>query len=93
MPHLYCNLHAVPIFRLYCCNCYISSDAKSGYRIGKSPNAATSISVIIAAVSLVLYQMKENSKRAAGGRNYRFEQSADQVASLGHLHPDFRYVH
>ena len=72
---------------------YINTDAKNGYRIGNSLNTATAISVVIASLSLMLYQMKENKKRAAGGRDYRLQRSADKVASLGHLHPEFRYIH
>lgn len=72
---------------------YINTDAKNGYRIGNSLNTATAISVVIASLSLMLYQMKENKKRAAGGRDYRLQRPADKVASLGHLHPEFRYIH
>ncbi|KAJ4982903.1 hypothetical protein SVAN01_11605 [Stagonosporopsis vannaccii] len=72
---------------------YVSTDAKNGYRIGNSLNTATAISVIIAAFSLVLHQIKENRKRATGGRDYRLQQPVDKVANLGHLHPEFRYIH
>jgi hypothetical protein len=72
---------------------YISSDARNGYRIGNSLNTATAISVVIASLALVLYQTKENHKRAAGGRDYRLDRPQDEVARLGHVHPEFRYIH
>ncbi len=72
---------------------YINTDAKNGYRIGNSLNTATAVSVILAALGLVYYQVRENKKRAAGGRDYRLQRSPDQVASLGYLHPRFRYIH
>ncbi|KAF1928813.1 MFS general substrate transporter [Didymella exigua CBS 183.55] len=71
---------------------YISTDAKNGYKIGNALNTATALSVVIASVTLVLYQTKENRKRAIGARDYRVERSADEVARLGHLHPEFRYI-
>lgn len=72
---------------------YISTDAKHGYKIGNSVNTATALSVVVASLSLVLYQRRENRKRAAGGRDYRIQRSADKVARLGNLHPEFRYIH
>ncbi|KAJ8118875.1 hypothetical protein OPT61_g219 [Boeremia exigua] len=72
---------------------YINTDAKNGYRIGNSLNTATAITVIVAALGLLAYQVRENKKRAAGGRDYRLQRSEAEVASLGHLHPKFRYIH
>ena len=72
---------------------YINTDAGTGYRIGNSLNTATAASVVIASAGLVLYQMRENKKRADGGRDDRLQKSADKVSTLGHLHPDFRYIH
>ncbi|KAI9164134.1 LOW QUALITY PROTEIN: transporter [Paramyrothecium foliicola] len=72
---------------------YINTDAKTGYRIGNSLNAATAASVVITSLLLVLYQKRENKKRAEGGRDYRLEVSDEKIALLGHLHPDFRYIH
>jgi hypothetical protein len=72
---------------------YINTDAKTGYRIGNSLNTATAVTVIITSLGLVVYQMRENKKRAAGGRDYRLQVSSEKVATLGHLHPDFRYIH
>ena len=71
---------------------YINTDAKNGYRIGNSLNTATALSVIIAALFLVVYQTKENKHREAGGRDYRLEHSREEVAGLGYLHPRFRYI-
>ncbi|OHW89660.1 MFS transporter [Colletotrichum incanum] len=71
---------------------YINTDAKTGYRIGNSLNTATAASVIIASLVLVAYQKWENKKRAHGGRDYRLETSEGEVATLGHLHPEFRYI-
>jgi MFS family permease len=72
---------------------YINTDAKTGYRIGNSLNTATAVSVIIASLALVYYQKRENKKRAEGGRDYRLERPENEVARLGHLHPEFRYIH
>jgi len=72
---------------------YINTDASTGYRIGNSLNAATAATVIMTSLGLVLYQMRENKKRAAGARDYRLQLSAEKVAILGHLHPDYRYIH
>lgn len=72
---------------------YINTDAKNNYRIGNSLNTATACSVIIATISLVLYQKWENKKRAAGGRDYRLNVPPEQVATLGNMHPQFRYIH
>ncbi|GKT96356.1 MFS transporter [Colletotrichum tofieldiae] len=71
---------------------YINTDAKTGYRIGNSLNTATAVSVIIASLGLVAHQKWENKKRAQGARDYRLETSEDEVATLGHLHPEFRYI-
>ncbi|KAM0326752.1 hypothetical protein ACHAQA_006625 [Verticillium albo-atrum] len=68
-------------------------DAKNGYRIGNALNTATAATVIIAALGLVVYQKRENKKRAMGGRDYRLQASGEKVATLGHLHPEFRYIH
>ncbi|GJC97449.1 major facilitator superfamily transporter [Colletotrichum higginsianum] len=72
---------------------YINTDAKTGYRIGNSLNTATAVSVIIASLGLVVHQKWENKKRAQGGRDYRLETTEEEVATLGHLHPEFRYIH
>ncbi|KAI1858758.1 uncharacterized protein JN550_012508 [Neoarthrinium moseri] len=71
---------------------YLNTDAGTGYRIGNSLNTATAISVIIASLLLVVYQRRENKKRAEGGRDYRLEAPEEKVATLGHLHPQFRYI-
>ncbi|KAK6063337.1 transporter [Seiridium cupressi] len=71
---------------------YISTDAGTGYRIGNSLNTATAASVIVASLSLVAYQKWENKKREEGGRDYRLEIPDEKVATLGHLHPRFRYI-
>jgi hypothetical protein len=71
---------------------YINTDAKNGYRIGNSLNTATAMSVIIAAMFHVIYQAKENENRQASGRDYRLERSREEVAGLGHLHPQFCYI-
>ncbi|WQF82900.1 Putative major facilitator superfamily, MFS transporter superfamily [Colletotrichum destructivum] len=71
---------------------YINTDAKTGYRIGNSLNTATAVSVIIASLGLVVHQKWENKKRAQGGRDYRLETTEEEVATLGHLHPEFRYI-
>lgn len=72
---------------------YINTDASTGYRIGNSINTATASSVIFAALGLMLYQRWENKKRDRGGRDYRLQADPRQVATLGHLHPEFRYIH
>ncbi|KAJ1325299.1 MFS transporter ACS family allantoate permease [Microdochium nivale] len=72
---------------------YVSTDARSGYRIGNSLNVATGASVVVAALGLVAYQQRENRRRAAGGRDYRLQGTADAVSQLGHLHPEYRYIH
>lgn len=72
---------------------YINTDAKNGYRIGNALNTATAATVILSALALVLYQKRENKKREEGGRDYRLQASPDKVATLGHLHPEFRYIH
>lgn len=72
---------------------YISTDAGTGYRIGNSLNTATAASVIIASLGLVAYQKWENKKRANGERDYRLEASAEEVATLGSLHPQFQFIH
>ena len=72
---------------------YINTDASTGYRIGNSLNTATAATVIITSLGLVLYQRRENKKRAAGARDYRLQMLAEKVATLGHLHPDYRYIH
>ena len=56
-------------------------------------NTATAATVIITSLGLVLYQRRENKKRAAGARDYRLQMLAEKVATLGHLHPDYRYIH
>ncbi|WYZ39394.1 hypothetical protein EsH8_III_001308 [Colletotrichum jinshuiense] len=71
---------------------YINTDAKTGYRIGNSLNTATAASVIIASLGLVVYQKWENKKREQGGRDYRLQASENKVATLGHLHPEYRYI-
>ncbi|EFQ32697.1 MFS transporter [Colletotrichum graminicola] len=71
---------------------YINTDAKTGYHIGNSLNTATAASVIVASLGLAVYQKWENEKRAQGGRDYRLEAPANRVATLGHLHPEFRYI-
>ncbi|KAF3001864.1 hypothetical protein E8E13_004857 [Curvularia kusanoi] len=72
---------------------YINTDAKNRYKIGNSLNTATAISVMFASLSLVIYQTRENRKRRAGDRDYRLDNSAEELASLGHLHPNFLYIH
>ena len=72
---------------------YINTDAKTGYRIGNSLNTATAATVIITSLGLVIYQMRENKKRADGLRDYRLQMSAEKLSTLGHLHPDYRYIH
>jgi hypothetical protein len=72
---------------------YINTDASTGYRIGNSLNTATAATVIVTSLGLVFYQMRENKKRANGHRDYRLQMPADKVATLGHLHPDYRYIH
>ncbi|KAK2022105.1 MFS general substrate transporter [Colletotrichum zoysiae] len=72
---------------------YINTDAKTGYRIGNGLNTATAASVVVASLGLAVYQKLENKKREQGGRDYRLEAPEDGVATLGHLHPDFRYIH
>ncbi|KAK1968687.1 major facilitator superfamily transporter [Colletotrichum sublineola] len=71
---------------------YINTDAKTGYRIGNSLNTATAASVIVASLGLAVHQNWENKKRAQGGRDYRLDASDDEIATLGHLHPNFRYI-
>ncbi|KAF7553070.1 hypothetical protein G7Z17_g3910 [Cylindrodendrum hubeiense] len=71
---------------------YISTDASTGYRIGNALNTATAASVIVASLLLVVYQKRENAKREQGFRDYRLQASGDKVATLGHLHPQFRYI-
>ncbi|KAJ3962212.1 hypothetical protein N0V92_001037 [Colletotrichum tropicale] len=68
-------------------------DAKTGYRTGNSLNTATAASVIVASLSLVAYQTWENKRRERGDRDYRLRLPEDEVAILGHLHPNFRYIH
>ncbi|KAI8307788.1 hypothetical protein K4K61_003176 [Colletotrichum sp. SAR11_59] len=72
---------------------YINTDAKTGYRTGNSLNTATAASVIVASLSLVAYQTWENKRRERGDRDYRLRLPEDEVAILGHLHPNFRYIH
>lgn len=72
---------------------YVSTDAGSGYRIGNSLNVATGASVIVAALGLTMYQRRENRRRAEGRRDYRLQGSADKITMLGHLHPEYRYIH
>ncbi|KAH7127991.1 major facilitator superfamily transporter [Dactylonectria estremocensis] len=72
---------------------YINTDASTGYRIGNSLNTATAASVVVASLGLVAYQKRENRKRANGGRDYRLQGSPEEVATLGNLHPEFRYMH
>jgi hypothetical protein len=72
---------------------YIKTDASTGYRVGNSLNTATAASVVITSLGLMVFQMRENKKRAAGGRDYRLQRSPETVATLGHLHPDYRYIH
>ncbi|KXJ87073.1 major facilitator superfamily transporter [Microdochium bolleyi] len=72
---------------------YVSTDARSGYKIGNSLNLATGGSVMVAALGLMVYQQRENRRRAAGGRDYRLQRSAEEVSQLGHLHPEYRYIH
>lgn len=71
----------------------MNNDVSTGYRIGNGLNTATAASVIIASLGLVAYQKWENKKREEGGRDYRLERSEEEVATLGHLHPQFRYIH
>ncbi|EHA48785.1 hypothetical protein MGG_11530 [Pyricularia oryzae 70-15] len=72
---------------------YINTDASTGYRIGNSLNTATASSVIFAALGLMLLQRWENKKRDRGARDYRLQGDQMHVATLGHLHPEFRYIH
>lgn len=72
---------------------YTARDAGSGYTIGNALNTASAATVVLASLALVLYQARENGRRAAGARDYRLERCADEVARLGHLHPEFRYIH
>ncbi|KAF9869578.1 major facilitator superfamily transporter [Colletotrichum karsti] len=72
---------------------YINTDAKTGYRIGNSLNVSTAASVIIVSLSLLAYQTWENRKRERGGRDYRLQHRDKEIATLGHLHPEFRYIH
>ncbi|KAF4916922.1 putative transporter [Colletotrichum viniferum] len=72
---------------------YINTDAKTGYRTGNSLNTATAASVVVASLSLVAYQTWENKRRERGDRDYRLRLPEDEVAILGHLHPNFRYIH
>ncbi|KAJ0383373.1 hypothetical protein COL922a_010619 [Colletotrichum nupharicola] len=58
-----------------------------------SLNTATAASVIVASLSLVAYQTWENKRRERGDRDYRLRLPEDEVAILGHLHPNFRYIH
>jgi hypothetical protein len=52
---------------------YIDSDAPSGYHKGNSTNLSFALSMFAVFAALVLWQQKENKKRARGERDYRLE--------------------
>jgi hypothetical protein len=53
---------------------YIDSDAPSGYHKGNSTNLSFALSMCAVCTVLMLWQQKENKKRAQGERDYRLEK-------------------
>lgn len=64
------------------------------YMLGNSLNMGSVLLNMLLAAALLVKNKRENSLRARGGRDYRFENKSDeQLQELGSLHPDFRYVY
>ncbi|KAL1305047.1 hypothetical protein AAFC00_001988 [Neodothiora populina] len=61
----------------------------TGFRVDFGLTSAAAVLTTALLVGLIF----ENRKRARGGRDYRLERSADEVANLGDDHPRFRYVY
>jgi hypothetical protein len=40
-----------------------------------------------------MYQRWGTKNREEGARDYHLEQYEEKLATLGHLHPQFRYIH
>ncbi|KAI9482734.1 MAG: major facilitator superfamily domain-containing protein [Benjaminiella poitrasii] len=71
---------------------YLQTEAPK-YTVGHSINLAAGAIVIITSTLCTFYCRWENKMRAAGKRDYRLNGlSNEEVAELGHTHPNFRYT-
>jgi len=62
------------------------------YIEGSKVNLGGSVAIAVSVVAVTLWIHLENRKRDRGERNYRLEgKTEEEIADLGHLHPDFRY--
>jgi hypothetical protein len=67
---------------------YLSSDAPE-YTVGHSINLGAIGLTLIGVTANILYIRWENAARRDGKREYRFEQTQED---LGYRHPEFRYT-
>jgi len=59
---------------------------------GSKVNLGASVAIAVSVVAVTVWVHFENKKRDRGERNHRLEgKTAEEIADLGHLHPDFRY--
>lgn len=70
---------------------FLATDAPR-YPIGNSLNLSVVLASQLLAGLLMVYNRRENAKRAQGARNHLLEgKTEEEIATLGHKHPDFAY--
>ncbi|KAB5595971.1 transport protein [Ceratobasidium theobromae] len=70
---------------------YLPSDAPR-YHIANIVQVGAQAGLFVLVLILILFNMRENQRRARGERDYRLNASDEEVARLGSLHPKFRLV-
>lgn len=71
---------------------YLVDDAPD-YHIGHSINLSMQLIVLCLSTFGIFWNWRENRLRAAGKRDYRLEnKTPEEIADLGHKHPEFRYM-
>ncbi|KAJ1304616.1 hypothetical protein OPQ81_005758 [Rhizoctonia solani] len=70
---------------------YLPSDAPR-YHIANGVQLGAQATFFILVNVLILHNIRENRRRARGERDYRLNNSEEEIARLGSLHPSFRLV-
>ncbi|KAH8831300.1 major facilitator superfamily domain-containing protein [Flagelloscypha sp. PMI_526] len=68
---------------------YLAWDAPR-YHIANAVQLGAQCGILCLITFLIWHNVKENSKRQAGGRNYRLDKPEHVVKQLGDKHPEFR---
>jgi hypothetical protein len=71
---------------------YLVDDAPK-YHIGHTINLCMQITVLCLACFGIFWNWRENRLRDQGKRDYRLQnKTPEEIADLGHKHPDYRYI-